>query len=318
MDIIEVEGAQPVRAKPYRAAPHERETLRQIIGEWKRLGIVRETKSPYASPVFLVGKTKTLARVVADYRRLNEQTKKQSFPIPNIDEGLTYLAGCRLFTTLDLTQGYLQVPLGESAKAKTAFITPDETGEFQRMMFGRTNAPYEFCRLMSLVLKDLKRGTAVGYMDDIIIPAVDWPDMLKRLRAVFEALRRAKLTLNPRKCQFGMTRVEYLGHVVVDGNLKPGPKKVEAIRNYLVPRNVHDIRRFMGLASFFRRFVPDFARRSDALTRLRKKDEPFARDREQVSAFSDIKTALTTEPTLALYNPRASTELHTDASAVPR
>jgi len=146
MDIVD--DGQPVVCKPYRASASERETISRIVREWKEEGIVKETSSPYASPVPLVSKKDGDARLVVDYWKLNSQTVRKVFPTPNLDEHLERLQGAKMFTTLDLASGYLQVPLSESAKEKTAFITPSESGQFERMVFELINTPYEFSRLM--------------------------------------------------------------------------------------------------------------------------------------------------------------------------
>ncbi|UYV66976.1 hypothetical protein LAZ67_4003508, partial [Cordylochernes scorpioides] len=261
MDIKEVDGSKPVCLRPYKTTASEREAIREIVREWKDNGIVTETRSPYASPVLLVRK-KTGDRLVVDYRRLNIQTVKDKFPLPRIDDLLEGLRNAKFFTTLDLAHGYLQIPLTDKAKLKTAFITPDDTGQFERMIFGLANAPAEFQRLMHTVLGPLLNKKAFCYLDDVIIPAKDWREMIERLREVLERIRSAKLTLKPSKCEFGRREVEFLGYVISTGGLKPGPRKIKAIEEFPEPKNVHDIRRFLGLTNFFRRFVKDFARKS--------------------------------------------------------
>lgn len=160
-----VDDGQPVVCKPYRTSATERETISRIVREWKDEGIVTETKSPYASPVLLVSTKDGDARLVVDYRRLNSQTVCKVFPAPNLDEHLEQLHGAKMFTTLDLASGYLQVPLTEAAKEKTAFITPSESGQFERMVFSIINAPYELSRLMQRILHPLKDKVTMWYLD---------------------------------------------------------------------------------------------------------------------------------------------------------
>ncbi|UYV61524.1 hypothetical protein LAZ67_1005160 [Cordylochernes scorpioides] len=271
MDIKEVDGSKPVCLRPYKTTVSEREAIREIVREWKDNGIVTETRSPYASPVLLVRKKTGDHRLVVDYRRLNIQTVKDKFPLPRIDDLLEGLRNAEFFTTLDLAHGYLQIPLTDKAKLKTAFITPDDTGQFERMIFGLANAPAEFQRLMHTVLGPLLNKKAFCYLDDVIIPAKDWREMIERLREVLERIRSAKLTLKPSKCEFGRRKVEFLGYVISTGGLKPGPRKIKAIEEFPEPKNVHDIRRFLGLTNFFKRFVKDFARKAEPLSRLQKK-----------------------------------------------
>lgn len=172
------------------------------------------TVSPYASPVLLVFKKDGNSRLVVDYRKLNAQAVRKVFPTPQLDDHLETLYGAKLFCTLDVASGYLQVPLTEVAKEKTAFITPDNTGQFERMVFGLINEPYEFSRLMQHVLQPLKDKVAMWYLDDVLIPAVSYEDMLDRLKLVFDAFRAAHLTLKLSKCYFGYNEVTYLGFLL--------------------------------------------------------------------------------------------------------
>ncbi|UYV61817.1 hypothetical protein LAZ67_1006716 [Cordylochernes scorpioides] len=315
MDIKEVDGSKPVCLRPYKTTASERETIREIVREWKDNGIVTETRSPYASPVLLVRKKTGDHRLVVDYRRLNIQTVKDKFPLPRIDDLLEGLRNAKFFTTLDLAHGYLQIPLTDKAKLKTAFITPDDTGQFERMIFGLANAPAEFQRLMHTVLGPLLNKKAFCYLDDVIIPAKDWREMIERLREVLERIRSAKLTLKPSKCEFGRREVEFLGYVISTGGLKPGPRKIKAIEEFPEPKNVHDIRRFLGLTNFFRRFVKDFARKAEPLSRLTKKGSQFEWKEEQRRSFGGLRKDLVEYPVLAHYNPELKTEVHCDASA---
>ncbi|UYV74255.1 hypothetical protein LAZ67_11002642, partial [Cordylochernes scorpioides] len=315
MDIKEVDGSKPVCLRPYKTTASEREAIREIVREWKDNGIVTETRSPYASPVLLVRKKTGDHRLVVDYRRLNIQTVKDKFPLPRIDDLLEGLRNAKFFTTLDLAHGYLQIPLTDKAKLKTAFITPDDTGQFERMNFGLANAPAEFQRLMHTVLGPLLNKKAFCYLDDVIIPAKDWREMIERLREVLERIRSAKLTLKPSKCEFGRREVEFLGYVISTGGLKPGPRKIKAIEEFPEPKNVHDIRRFLGLTNFFRRFVKDFARKAEPLSRLTKKGSQFEWKEEQRRSFGGLRKDLVEYPVLAHYNPELKTEVHCDASA---
>ncbi|UYV81732.1 hypothetical protein LAZ67_20002148, partial [Cordylochernes scorpioides] len=315
MDIKEVDGSKPVCLRPYKTTASEREAIREIVREWKDNGIVTETRSPYASPVLLVRKKTGDHRLVVDYRRLNIQTVKDKFPLPRIDDLLEGLRNAKFFTTLDLAHGYLQIPLTDKAKLKTAFITPDDTGQFERMIFGLANAPAEFQRLMHTVLGPLLNKKAFCYLDDVVIPAKDWREMIERLREVLERIRSAKLTLKPSKCEFGRREVEFLGYVISTGGLKPGPRKIKAIEEFPEPKNVHDIRRFLGLTNFFRRFVKDFARKAEPLSRLAKKGSQFEWKEEQRRSFAGLRKDLVEYLVLAHYNPELKTEVHCDASA---
>lgn len=315
MKITEKPGSEPVHCRPYHSTNEDRETIRSIVQDWKRNGIVSETRSPYSSPVLLVKKKTGEPRLVVDYRKLNLQTIKDRFPLPNIDDQLERLAECNLFTVLDLAHGYLQLPLADESKEKTAFVTQDETGQFERLMFGLANGPAEFQRLMNTALGSLRNTVALCYLDDVLIPSRDWKTGIENLRKVLNAFRTAKLTLKLKKCEFFKTSIEFLGFIITKGSIHPGERKTAAIREFKPPSNVHEVKRFIGLTGYFRRFVKGYAVRAEPLTRLTKSHCPFEWKEDQVKAFEDLKCALTSEPILQLYNPRAKTELHTDASS---
>lgn len=313
MDIVDT--GQPVVSRPYRASATERETISRIVKEWKDVGIVTETNSPYASPVLLVTKKDGDARLVVDYRKLNAQTVRKVFPTPNLDDHLESLYEAKLFSTLDLASGYLQVPLTESAKEKTAFVTPNESGQFERMVFGLINAPYEFSRLMQKIMSPLRDKVAMWYLDDILIPSTTSDDMFKRLKQVLEVLKEAKLTLKLSKCYFAYSEVVYLGYTLSADGVRPGEQKVQAIQQYPRPRNKHEVRRFLGLCGFFRRFIPHYSDIARPISELLKEKIPYMWTTAQEEAFKTMKEKLVSRPVLQLYNPKAHTEVHCDASS---
>lgn len=306
----------PVRCQPYKTTEEDRKTIAKLVDELKACGIVQETNSPYASPVILVKKKNVHPRLVVDYRRLNKQTVRMNFTVPGIDEQFKSLAGCEMYTTLDLANGYMQVPLTTEARPKTAFITPDTTGEFTRMVFGLTNAPFEFVRMMNLVLGPLRNEICHCYLDDVIIPANNWCQMLERLKLVLECFQKAQLTLNIKKREFGKEKIEYLGYVVGKDGLRPGPIKIAAIENFPERKNVHEVRRFLGLTGFFRRFIRRYAQLAKPLSDLTKKDKPFEFTEKCNKVFENLKLLLMEAPVLKLFSAEDTTELHTDASAV--
>jgi len=313
MDIVDT--GQLVVSRPYRASATERETISRIVKEWKDVGIVTETNSPYASPVLLVTKKDGNARLVVDYRKLNSQTVHKVFPTPNLDDHLESLHGAYVFTTLDLASGYLQVLLTESAKEKTAFVTPNESGQFERMVFGLINAPYEFSRLMQRVMSPLRDKVAMWYLDDILIPSTSCEDMFKRLKEVFEVLKGAKLTLKLSKCYFAYSEVAYLGYMLSADGIRPGEQKVQAIQQYPIPKNKHEVRRFLGLCGFFRRFIPYYSDVVRPISELLKGDVPYEWTTTQENAFKTMRDKLVSRPVLQLFNPTAHTEVNCDASS---
>jgi len=316
VDIKEVPGSFPVVCRPYKTTQADREEIHKIVSDWKRCGVVSETTSPYASPVLLV-KQAGKSRLCVDYRRLNKQTVRQHYPLPDMMEQLESLADSKLFAQLDLASGYLQIPLTKEASQKTAFITADTTGEFNRMPFGLSGAVAEFTRLMQRVLGPLRGLYVRNYLDDMVVDGKDWAEMLLNLRAVLGRIREAQLTLKPSKCSFGAKRIQFLGFIVENGEIRPGAEKVSAIEEYPVPKDQHEVRRFLGLTGFFRRFVEKYAVVAEPLTRLMRGKQEFKWSEEQQTAFDSLRRALTGDTVQTMFRKEAAvTELHTDASAL--
>jgi len=236
--------------------------------------------------------------------------------MPDVDEQLGALAGCTIFTTLDLSNCSLQIPLTEQAKDKTAFVTENVTARFERMPFGLKGAQGTFQKLMNLVFKDLNEaGLGNTYLDDIIIPSASWEDLMRDLLKVLEALVKARFTLKPAKCHFGAEQLDYLGYRISKGVVKPG-RKVEAITNFPIPKDAHEIRRFLGLLGYFRRFIVNYAIVAEPLTRLTGKDVPYQWGPSQETAFENLKKVLSLEPVVRMYDPSAAvTEVHTNANS---
>lgn len=317
VNINEVPGSSPVVCRPYKTSAADRDEIAKIVREWKDNGLVEDTQSPYASPVLLVKQPGGKNRLCVDYRKLNKQTIRQHFPLPDMFEELESLASSTLFTQLDLASGYLQIPLSKEASSKTAFITADTTGQFVRMPFGLSGAVAEFTRLMQEVLGPLRGKVVRNYLDDMVIDGLDWTDMLYKLGLVLERLREANLTLKPSKCSFGSNSIEFLGFVIEGGRISPGKEKSRAIADYPTPRDAHAVRRFLGLTGFFRRFVEGYSVIAGPLTQLTRKDADFVWTDKQESSFRKLQQVLVSEPVLTMFRPNAEiTELHTDASAV--
>jgi len=315
MDITEIHDSAPVNLQPYRTSPSDRRLIADTIRDWKEAGIVSDSTSEYASPVLLVSKSSGEKRLCGDYRRLNQQTINQPYPMPDVDSQLSSLSHGVISTVLDLSNGFLQVPLTPAAKDKTAFVTEESTAKYERMPFGLKGAPGTFQKMMGVVFENLKRdGVLSTYLDDIILPAKNWEVMMSDLRRVLSALRDANLTLKPSKCKFGAGELDYLGFRISEGTVKPG-RKVHAIASFPRPIDAHEVRRFLGVAGNFRRFIVWYAQIVAPLTQLTGKDVPFDWSQEREEAFTTLWEALYNELVVSMYNPNAAvTEVHTDAS----
>lgn len=306
---------EPVVYNPYRMSVAEKDTLRGIVKELLENEIIRESTSPYASPVLLVKKKTGDYRMVVDYRRLNAKLVKEKYPLPLIDDQIDRLGGNKYFITLDMASGFYQIPMAKDSVDKTAFITPEGHFEFLRMPFGLANSPAVFQRLVNNVLGDLRNEIAYPYIDDIIIPARTVEEGLGRLEKVLEVFRKNNLTLKLSKCEFFKTNIDYLGREISKEGVRPGTKKVDALVRMASPQNVKQVRQFLGLAGYFRKFVPNYAKIVEPLTRLTRKNIKWEWLPEQEEVVKKIKTALASRPILAIFDPNLPTELHTDASA---
>ncbi|KAG6458358.1 hypothetical protein O3G_MSEX010822 [Manduca sexta] len=311
---IELTDNKPVVYRPYRLSYSERQLVRSMVEDMIEADIVCESNSQYASPILLVKKKTGEKRLCVDYRALNAKTRKEHYPLPLIDDQLDMLAGNSLFISLDCASGYYQIPIADSSQEKTAFVMPDGQYQFKRMPFGLANVPSIFQRTMNKILSRSKVDYAIIFMDDILIPARSFGQGLERLEKVLQLLSEAGLTLKLKKCNFFYKEIDFLGFQVSGEGIRPGSHKILAVSNFPVPRNVHDVRRFIGLASFFRRFIKDFALIARPLTDLLKSNFIWKWNDEHFSAFNTLKQKLAERPILALYDVKLETELHTDAS----
>jgi hypothetical protein len=311
---IKLTSTVPVCYKPYRLSFYEREVVRKIVADLMENNIIEPTVSEYASPILLVKKKSGEIRMVVDYRKLNSITEKDHYPLPNIEDQLERLAGHTCFTTLDMASGYHQFRVAEDSKPFIAFVTPDGHYQYKRVPFGLTNAPAVFQRAINEILGPLRFSYALAYLDDILIISKGIDQGLERLEVVLKTFKSAGLTLNKRKCLFLQGEVEYLGSVISEGQVKPSPQKIKAVRNFPTLQNVHDVRKFLGLASYFRKYVKDFARKAKPLTILTKASTPWTWSQTEQGAFDLLKKELGEEPVLALFDPKLETQLHTDAS----
>ncbi|UYV74185.1 hypothetical protein LAZ67_11002341, partial [Cordylochernes scorpioides] len=313
---IDTEDAKPIKHKPYRVSAKERDIIKEQIDEMLTEGIIRPSSSPWSFPVILVKKRDGKYRFCVDYRKLNNVTVKDVYPIPRIDEVMDTLQGSTHFSAIDLRSGYWQVEVEERDKEKTAFTTAHGLYEFNVMPFGLCNAPATFERNMENMLGNLRWQICLCYLDDVIIYSPDFPTHLKRLEAVFRCFRESNLRLNDKKCRFAFEELEILGYITSKHGIKPAEHNIKAVRNFPRPKKVKEVQSFLGMCSYYRKFIKDFSKIADPLTNLIKKSVSFTWTERQEEAFQTLKTALLSPPILGHFNPNAPTYVHTDASNI--
>lgn len=309
----------PIHTKTYRFPQiHEQEVKTQV----KKLleqNIIRPSTSPWTSPIWIVPKKidasgKRKWRMVIDYRKLNEVTIGDSYPLPNITDILDKLGHSKYFTTLDLASGFHQIELNPQDVSKTAFSTPYGHYEFLRMPFGLKSAPATFQRVMDNILYGLQGERCFVYLDDIVVFASSLQEHEEKLREVFSRLDAFHLKIQPDKCEFLRHEVAYLGHVISSEGVKPNPEKTTAVKNFPIPKSCKDIKAFLGLTGYYRRFIANFSNITKPLTSLLKKDVPFVWGESQEKAFNECKRLLTSSPILQYPDFNKEFILTTDAS----
>jgi transposase InsO family protein len=295
---IDTGGHSPIRVPSRRIPNAYRKDVEDQLEWLLEKGVIRSSTSPWRAPIVMVKKKSGEYRMCIDFRELNSVTQKDSFPLPRIDETLDSLAGATLFTTMDLTSGFYQVPVSPQDIPKTAFATHKGLYEFCRMPMGLCNAPATFQRLMSVVLNGLIGDRCLIYLDDVICFSDTLDEHLHGLRSILQRFREAGLTLNPRKCAFMMRQVSFLGHIVSDEGVKVDPRKISEIKSWPVPTCKAQLKSFMGLASYYRRFVKNFAHVAAPLHALSGRTQ-FIWSNECNSAFEQLKQVLASTPVLA-------------------
>ena len=305
----------PIRQRARRLPVHQRQEESSQIEDMTRRGVIEASESPWASPIVLVKKKDGSTRFCIDFRKLNDVTTKDAFPLPRIDDSLDRLSGSQWFSTLDLQSGYWQVEMSEKDRGKTAFITAYGLYQFRVMPFGLCNAPATFERLMTKVLDELIDNICLVYLDDVIVHSSSVLEQLTRLDTILGRLKKFGLKLNPKKCVLLQKEVSFLGHVVSAEGVSADPQKISSVNEWPTPRTVHDVRCFLGLCSYYRKFVKGFGDIASPLHQLTEKGRIFHWTEECEDAFRRLKHELTTSPVLAYPTADDPFILDTDASA---
>lgn len=320
---------EPIRERYRRIPPSQYEEVRRHLQEMKEAEVIRESYSPYASPVVLVRKKDGTLRFCIDFRKLNQKTIRDSYALPRIDELLQIMRGACWFSSLDLKAGYWQIEVAEGDKEKTAFTLPPPFGlwECNRMPFGLCNAPSTFQRAMERCLGELNHTACVVYLDDIIVFGSTIDEHLERLDKVIGRLAEHGFKLKPEKCKLLQSKVHYLGHVLSKEGISTDPGKTRAIQDWETPKSVKEVRAFLGLAGYYRKFVPSFSKVAKPLYDLlggprkgkgksRPIPPPWNWGQKQEQAFADLKEKLMSPPVLQYPDFQQPFILHTDASRV--
>lgn len=311
---------EPVYTKSYRYPHHFKKDVEEQIKEMLENGIICNSTSPYSSPIWVVPKKadasgKRKIRVVIDYRKLNEKTVNDKFPIPQIEEILDSLGKSVYFTTLDLKSGFHQIQMDPKHQQKTAFSTTQGHFEFTRMPFGLKNAPATFQRAMNYILGDYIGHICYVYLDDIIIIGYNLNNHLENIEKVLKRLSDFNLKIQLDKCEFLKKETEFLGHVITSDGIKPDPTKINKILDWKIPISPKEIKQFLGLTGYYRRFIKDYAKLAKPLTKYLKKDTPInPNDEEYKNAFNELKLILTSDQVLAYPDFELPFILTTDAS----
>ncbi|WVZ89047.1 hypothetical protein U9M48_035506 [Paspalum notatum var. saurae] len=300
--------------RQYRVAPKEQELIKENIDELLGKGFIRPSSSPWAFPVLFVDKKDGTRRMCVDYRALNDVTIKNKYPLPRIDDLFDQLQGACVFSKIDPRSGYHQMKIRPSYIPKTAFITRFGLYEYTVMSFGLTNAPAYFMNLMNKVFMEYLDKFVVVFIDDILIYSKAEEEHEEHLRLVLQKLREHKLYAKLSKCEFWLDQVPFLGHIVSKGGIMVDPSKISSVMDWKVPEVVKEVRGFLGLAGYYRRFIESFSRIAKPMTSLLEKGVPFIWTKERQAAFDELKKRLTIAPVLTLPDLTKSFTVYCDAS----
>lgn len=318
---IRTHDENPVYTKSYRYPFVHRQEVREQIAKMLEQGIIRPSDSAWSSPIWVVPKKADASgrqkwRLVVDFRKLNEKTIDDKYPIPNITDVLDKLGRCQYFTTLDLASGFYQVEMNPDDIPKTAFNVENGHFEFLRMPMGLKNSPSTFQRVMDNILRGLQNVICLVYLDDIIVFSTSLQEHMINLEKVFNRLRESNFKIQMDKSEFLKLETAYLGHIISNEGIKPNPDKIKAIENYPLPKTTKEIKQFLGLLGYYRKFIPDFARLTKPMTKCLKKTNKITLDSEYIKCFEKCKILLTNDPILQYPDFDKDFILTTDASNV--
>ena len=309
------EGTTPFKCRLRPLSVPDKEFVRKTVTELLEKGKIRPSKSPWGAPPVLVRKKDGTQRFCVDFRKLNDATKKDAYPIPRIDELLDCLNGGQYFCTLDFASGYWQIAMNPDDVEKTAFITHCGLFEWIIMPFGLCNAPATFCRLMENVMSDIVWQKCLVYLDDVIAFGRTMEETIENLKAVLIRVKKNNLKLKASKCFLFRRKVEYLGHEVSGKGIRPSPQKIVTLHDIAMPKTLKEVRSFLGVCSYYRRFIPEFSEHAEALIALTRKGVVCNTDTNECrKAFEVLKEKLIAAPTLHYVDPALPFLLDTDAS----
>lgn len=312
-------GAAPVSRPMYRLSPVELEEVKRQVTDLLAKGMVRPSTSPYSAPILFVGKKDGTLRMCIDYRGLNSSTIKNRYPLPRVDDLLDKLKGSAVYSSVDLQQGYNQIRISDSDIPKTAFRTPFGHFEYTVLSFGLVNAPATFQAVMDRLFRPFLDKFVVCYLDDILVYSKNVDEHIEHLRQVFDVLRREQLYAKLSKCHWAKSQVEYLGHIVSADGIRMDPRKTSAVKDWPKPTNVSDLRKFLGLTNYFRKFIERYSILVAPLTSLTRKGaftSPEAWTKECQAAFEAVKQVVASDIVLRFpdYSLPFRVEVITDAS----
>ena len=314
--IILEPGTRPIYIPAYRIPAKLKEEVERTVEDWEEEGIIQKSSSPFNFPLLAVPKKDGTQRVCVDFRKLNDKTIPDRFPAACLHDLMSEIGGRRIYSSIDLLQGFLQVPLHEDSRSYTAFSTTKGHYEFCRMPFGLKGSPLTFTRLVNTVFHGLLGKNVFVYMDDVLVATDSIEEHLEVLQEVFSRLRAAGLKLKLSKCDFLRKEIIYLGHVISQRGVRVNPKKIDAIARFPEPTSKRNVKQFLGLAGFFRKFVRNFSQIAAPLTDILKNEVPFRWEDKEREAFVQLKEALSNPPVLKFPDFNLPFFVATDASEI--